>query len=248
MISLVTGKIGSGKTLYCVGLVIKHLAKGGTIYTNINLDLEAVARLVRRRHRRIIRPEQVQYIDLVECEKWQELIKWGTPALPVLVLLDEIHLFFNARDWAKTQSLHKSMLSFLSQSRKAAVDVVFIAQVATTLEKQFRVQCEWEFYCRKLKDIPIPLFGNLPIDRMLLVQRDMESEKPISRKVVAYDRQLWPCYDTRAFLDKEMREAAERFQRVEPFKLEKVPVISKRTLAAVAVAFLAVILRYSFYK
>lgn len=248
MISLVTGKIGSGKTLYSVGLIVKHLAKGGTVYTNIQLNFDALAKLVRRRNRRVILPEQIIYIDLVECEKWQEAIKWGTTELAVLVLLDEIHLFFNARDWAKTATLHKAMLSFLSQSRKACVDVVFIAQVATTLEKQFRVQCEWEFYCRKLKDIPIPLFGNLPIDRMLLVQKDMESEKPISRKMVPYDREVWPCYDTRAFLDKEMREASAKFERVPRYKLEKVPVVSKRTVLALSIAFCSVIARYALFQ
>jgi SpoVK/Ycf46/Vps4 family AAA+-type ATPase len=237
MICLVTGKIGSGKTLHCVGMAVKHLAKGLTVYTNIRLDFEELARVVRIRHRRRILPEQVQYMDLVDDDAWHKAIKWGVQGAPVLVLLDEIHLFFNARDWAKTATLHRSMLSFLSQSRKAHVDVVFIAQVASTLEKQFRVQCEWELYCRKLKDIPIPIFGNLPINRMLLVQKDMESEKPISRKVVPYDSGLWKCYDTCSFLDAEMRGASDGAERVQPLTLEKIPLVPRQVkFAALAAA------------
>ena len=247
MISLVTGKIGSGKTLYCVGMIVKHLSKGLTVYTNIPLNFEEIAKYVRKNSRRIIVEEQLQYVDLVNSAEWHKVIKWGSPGHPVLVLWDEIHLFFNARDWAKTQSLHRDMLSFLSQSRKTDTDVVFIAQVASTLEKQFRVQCEWEYYCRKIKDIPVPLFGTLPINRMLLVQKDCESDKPISRSMVMYDRRLFPCYDTRSFLDAQMREAALTAERIPPRKLQRVPLVDKVSLIAgcIAIALIALGFWYS---
>jgi len=226
MISLVTGKIGSGKTLHCVGLILRHLAKGGTVYTNVDLVFSELARMARKRYRVILERDQLRTIDLVDCAEWHKVLEWGTPDLPVLVVLDEIHLFFNARNWNKTQTLHGDMLSFLSQSRKACVDVVFIAQVATTLEKQFRVQCEWEFYCRNVRDIQVPIFGTLPMNRMLLVQRDMETEKPMRRQLVRYDRDLFPCYDTRSMLDAQMRTAAEGTKRQPPRKLKRVPLLS----------------------
>lgn len=240
MISLVTGKIGSGKTLHSLGLIVVHLSKGLTVYTNIALDFDEIAKLVARRYRKILVPAQLVYVDLVGNPSWQEQIIWGQPGAHVLCVWDEIHLFFNARDWAKTQKFHASMLSFLSQSRKACVDVIFIAQVSTTLEKQFRVQCEWEFYCRNLKDIPIPFFGALPINRMLLVQKDNESDKAISRKVLPYDRGLYPCYDTRSFLDAEMREAAENVQRIGRYPLKRVPPLSRKQFYALLVTILLV--------
>jgi hypothetical protein len=209
-----------------VGLIVKHLAKGGTVYTNVDLVWEKIAFTIRKRYRRIPERDQLRRLDLVDSAEWHKIIEWGTPELPVLVVLDEIHLFFNARDWAKTAALHRDMLSFLSQSRKACVDVVFIAQVATTLEKQFRVQCEWEFYCRNVKDIQVPIFGTLPLNRMLLVQRDMETDKPMRRQLLAYDRGLWPCYDTRSMLDAQMREAAAGTTRQPPRKLKRTPILS----------------------
>jgi len=223
MISLVTGKIGSGKTLHCVGMIVRHIAKGGTVYTNILLDWDAVARFIRRRYKRIPLRSQLVFVDLVEGADWHRRIAWGTPSLPVLVVWDEIHLFFNSRDWAKTAALHRDMLSFLSQSRKACVDVVFIAQVATTLEKQFRVQCEWEFYCRNVKDIQVPIFGTLPLNRMLLVQKDVETDKAMRRQLLPYDRGLFSLYDTRSFLDAQMREASEAVVRVQPVRLRGLP-------------------------
>lgn len=228
MISLVTGKIGSGKTLHSVGLITSHIAKGGTVYTNVDLVWPELVKWVRIHHRVIPEEAQLNRIDLVDDDSWHKLIAWGTADLPVLVVLDEIHLFFNARDWQKTQTLHRSMLSFLSQSRKACVDVVFIAQVATTLEKQFRVQCEWEFYCRNVKDIVIPIFGKLPFCFMLLVKKDVETDKAVERRFISYDKSLFPVYDTRAFLDAEMRQAAESANVVPPLKLRKVPLVPVR--------------------
>lgn len=247
MICLVTGKIGSGKTLHCVGLIAAHLSKGLTVYTNINLVFTEIQRYVRLRYRRLIVEDQIQYVDLAANDRWNEQIEWGSPGEPVLVVWDEIHLFFNARDWSKTQKLHAQMLSFLSQSRKADVDVMFIAQAAATLEKQFRLQCEWEYYCRKLKDIPIPIFGSLPINRMLIVQKDMESDKAISRKVVPYDSRLWPSYDTRSFLDAEMRDAAGRVARRKAVQLEKIPLIPRNVAVAFLLAVVAVVCRYTLY-
>lgn len=221
MITLVTGKIGSGKTLYTVGEIVKHVGRGGLVFSNIEIVHAELVKVVSKRFGVVPLPEQVRKINLVEDQAWHKQILWGTPDLPVLVVLDEIHLFFNARDWAKTQALHRDMLSFLSQSRKACVDVMFIAQVATTLEKQFRVQCEWEFYCRNLSDIQLPLVGRLPFRRLLLVQRDQESDKPVNRFLRKYDTELFPVYDTRAFLDGAMQQAAEVVDRFEGYKLER---------------------------
>ena len=241
MISLFTGKIGSGKTLRAVGEIVKHLAKGGFVYTNIELIFLEVQRLCRVRHRVVIQPEQLRSLAIEDVSRWHESIEWGVPGHPVLIVLDEIHLFFNSRDWAKTQALHKDMLSFLSQSRKACVDVVFICQAASTLEKQFRVQSEWEFYCRNVKDIRVPFLGTVPMNMMLCVKKDVENDKAVDRTFSSYDKALFPLYDTRAFLDQQMREAAEGAQRLAPLKLERVPLIPRRVVWSFFVALLLVL-------
>lgn len=226
MIALVTGKIGGGKTLYCVGRIVQHLAKGGFVFTNIAFDWEALAALVKRRYRVIIRPDQLRPIDPKENPDWHNHIDWGVFGFPVLVVLDEIHLFFNARNWAKTNKDHADLLSFLSQSRKAAVDVLFICQVATTLEKQFRVQSEVEYSLKKLSDIHVPFLGTLPLNRMLLVTKDNADDPGrttvLRRQLLPYDKALFPVYQTAAFLDKHMEAAAAEVNRLAPLKLERV--------------------------
>lgn len=225
MITLVTGKIGSGKTIFCVEKIIGHIANGGTVYTNIDLNWDNCKKLILKRYKVHAEDSQLQPIDLVKCAEWHKTISWGTRDLPVLCVLDEIHLFFNARDWSKTADLHRDMLSFLSQSRKACVDIIFIAQVATTLEKQFRVQSQYEFSCVNLKDLHIPLIGKLNFNKMLLTQKDNAEDAGrvvvLGRWVRSYDKELFPCYDTAAFLDANMREAAEQFARVPRVKLKR---------------------------
>lgn len=229
MVSLHTGKMGSGKSHEAASKIVLKLSRGGYVYTNIRLNFDSVAELVRLRHRRRIRPEQIRYIDLIDDERWHQAIEWGVQGEPVLLVLDEIHLWFNARDWAKTEKLHRGMLDFLSQTRKAAIDIVFICQSATLLEKQFRVQAEWEFYFRSFQDIYVPIFGKLPFRLRLMVQKDVENDKVIRRKIGSYDRAIFGTYDTAAMLSKQMQEREAQVKRLEPLRLERVPFFSRRT-------------------
>ena len=62
---------------------------------------------------------------------------------PVLYVIDEIHEFFNAREWMKTG---KHMLSYISQHRKLGDDVIAITQALSNVEKQLRVVAQ-EYIC-----------------------------------------------------------------------------------------------------
>ena len=53
----------------------------------------------------------------------------------VCFILDELHLFFNAREWAKTG---KAAIFYLSQHRKCNNDVIWITQHIENVDKQFR--------------------------------------------------------------------------------------------------------------
>lgn len=92
---------------------------------------------------------------------------WSRPIsvsaeLPVLVVIDEVHLTFNARDYAKTDKLYWETLTFLTQSRKVHTDVIFISQSVLNMDKQFMrlVQYIWRF--RDLSRWKIPLLREFP--------------------------------------------------------------------------------------
>ena len=49
MVTVISGKLGSGKSYDCVRKVRDHLAKGGCVRTNIRLDTEQIGGLSGRR-------------------------------------------------------------------------------------------------------------------------------------------------------------------------------------------------------
>lgn len=223
MIQLITGKIGGGKTVLAVEKMFNHMLDGGTVVSNIDLVWAEVVKLGLKRKGRHIQREQYQRLDLNDdSTPWHHQIPWGTRDCPVHVYLDEVHLFFNSRDWQRTAQLHRDMLSFLSQSRKACVDVTFIAQVASTLERQFRVQCEWEIYVRNFKDINIPIFGRIPFQRMLVTKKDNETNYVAERIVRGYPQDIFPLYNTLDMLDDAMRDKAAHAVIVEQRKMSRV--------------------------
>lgn len=236
MIRLVTGPLRGGKTSYCVSLAIQHLAKGGTVFTNIAFNFDECAKLIAIRYRVVIIPQQIVQVDLVKDKDWTKSIKWGKLGHSVLCLWDEIHLHFNSRKWAETQKLYADMLGFLSQSGKCFVDIIFICQVGSQLEKQFRDQCELEFYCRAVNTITIPFFGKLPLNKMLLVERDKNTDKALSRVLIGRDKAIWKCYDSFSFLDANMIEASATMDRIEHYKLERIPLVSRSVWISLAFA------------
>ena len=227
MIKIVTGKLGQGKTLYSVMEMFDDFCGGNTVCTNIAVDMEEIKCLARRSVGVEVLDSQLIQVTPEDDPNWHKSIPWGVVGKPVKVYLDEIHLFFNARDWSKTATDSKSLLKFLTQSRKAAVDITFIAQDKETIEKQFRVLAEWEYYVTSSDHIPLgPIIG--PVARFLglkcfiVVVKDAGKgtfQKRIWRK---YDKRFFRLYGSFTFLDKEMNELYAGITKVAPVKLVKV--------------------------
>lgn len=225
MIQIITGKLGAGKTLYSVMEMFDALCLGRTVVTNIAVEWEELVSLARRKRRVHLRPEQLVRLHPGDTPNWQKVIPWGTRQGPVEVFLDEIHLFYNARDWAKTNSESKGLLSFLTQSRKAGVNVTFIAQEASTVEKQFRVLAEWEKYIVSSDHMPLGILGKSPIKFFIIVQRDAQNNVVLKRFYRGYDRKYFRLYGSYTFLDDEMNELAKDAVIVEPYKLARVSLL-----------------------
>ena len=123
----------------------------------------------------------------------------GTPEKPVLVVLDEAHLWFNARDWNSTS---RELLAFLTQSRKQSTDVIFISQSLLNMDKQFMrlVQVVWTFCDLKVKGYPINLVFwqsvPWPFPQILQQQFDSDGKTVLNRRFLWKDSKLFACYNT----------------------------------------------------
>lgn len=62
-----------------------------------------------------------------------------------LVLLDEVHLIFDARMWSKVPA---EFLRILAQPRKAQVDMLYTAQHESQVEKRLRTVTNFMWLCR----------------------------------------------------------------------------------------------------
>jgi hypothetical protein len=222
MIQIVTGKLGAGKTLFTVMHMFDHLCKGRRVATNIDIDWPEMVALARRVRRVELVPEQLLRINPGVDPNWHTLVPWGDPAFPVEVYLDEIHLFFNARNWQVTQQRCEQLLSFLSQSRKAGINVTFIAQEITTIDKQFRDQAEWELFVLNSSHIPLGPLGKCPFNFFVVVKRDPRNSNVLDKTVRSYDKRFWRVYRSYSFLDDAMQSLAEQKPRVSPVRLSKV--------------------------
>lgn len=222
MIQIITGKLGAGKTLYSVMLIFDQLVKGRTVATNVKVEFDELYALALRLHGVKLKREQLVDIDPERNPNWQKEIPWGVVGAPVFVVLDEVHLFYNARDWQKTHVTARGMLSFLTQSRKAACDITFICQDIKTVEAQFRALAEWELYVASSDHLPLGILKSLPWKCFIVAQRDATHGYLLRRIWRKYDKRFFKCYGSFTFLDAEMNELAASIVRVAPYKLERI--------------------------
>ncbi len=221
MIRIVTGKLGAGKTLYSTMLICDMFCEGKIVFTNIDIQWEEMKALAYARKRVILDDRQFISHDLRKFPNWHEHVPFGVELGCVEVFLDEIHLFFNSRDWQATAAMHKMLLSFLSQSRKARVNVTFITQEITNVEKQFRVLAEWEEKIIPSSHMPLGVVKSLPFKFFFVVYKDIENGNTVNKSWRRYDKRYFKAYKSFQFLDSDMHELSENAVRMAPIKLRK---------------------------
>lgn len=226
MIRAVTGKLGAGKSLFCAIEIFDHLCAGRTVVTNMDIVWEEMCLLARKMRRVVLEDRQLIRVDLKKNKHWQKDVVFGARDCFVEVYLDEIHLFFNSRDWSSNATEFKMLYSFLTQSRKAAVNITLICQEESTFDKQMRVQCQYLLYLVNSAQIPLGPLGRCPFNFFIAVLKDAKEGYTISKKIRGYDKRYFKVYESFEFLDDEMIELASEAQRVERIKLRKVPVHS----------------------
>lgn len=151
-IHFISGKPGGGKTLYGMKLLIEELIYGQRlIITNIAVNLGRLNEYLQKEHPKqsIDLRRRMKILTDEQCsEFWKHRRLYldepcemdGVKQVPVdevgcFFILDELHLFFNARKWMDTGD---DCLHYLSQHRKLGDDVVCITQHVENVDKQFR--------------------------------------------------------------------------------------------------------------
>ena len=201
---VITGKLGSGKTLVCVGRIYEYLQRGRRVATNLDLDMRALAD----------REDSGAYVErLPDYPSSADLVALGSgnesadEADNGLLVLDECGTWLNSRGWSGDHD-RQAMLDWMLHSRKLGWDVLLIVQDLQIIDKQVRLAlCEHLVICRRMDRLPIPgishffrLFGfdlRLPRVHLAVVRYGQERESPIVDRWLYRGRRFYAAYDTK---------------------------------------------------
>lgn len=163
---VVTGKLGSGKSLCTVGRIQEYLQQGRRVATNLDLNLEWL--VPPRKKVDVVRlPDrpQVEHLEFLGngFEGEYDEDKFGA------IVLDECASWLNSRTF--NDKGRKDLINWLIHSRKRYWDVYLIIQDVEALDKQVRdLFCEHLVVCRRLDRLPLPIWKMfLPLTIALIV-------------------------------------------------------------------------------
>lgn len=153
---LVTGNLGSGKTLASVGRIRDAMMSGLRVATNLDLNLDKLLPASSRQsaYRLPDKPTEADFEAMGEGSDSPDESTFG------IIVLDELGSWLNARAFADKS--RAGVLEWLIHSRKHGWHVYFIAQHLDQVDKQLRVAlAEHLVICRRLDRLRIPLIGAL---------------------------------------------------------------------------------------
>jgi hypothetical protein len=207
---IVTGKLGSGKSLVCVSKIQNHLRQGLRVATNLDLFVENLL------------PPHVRTVDLTRLpdlpsvEDFEALGKGSDTFADEdkfgLIVLDEGSGNFNAREWADKS--RQAMIDWLKHARKLRWHVYIIAQSANMLDKQIRDAFgEHLVTCKRMDRLSIPVVGLLgkvlgftirpPKIHVGIVRYGMGINDPIVDRWFYRGTGLYAAYDTEQVFDRD---------------------------------------------
>lgn len=198
MITVVSGKVGYGKSLDCVRRLKDHFAAGGCVATNIRLHLDEISRLVHRR----LSSKQLIHID---ADTDPRLIptgdRRGHGTRKTIVVLDECLNWFQSAVGSK-DSRKLSWSEWLRQSDKLGQDVWFVAQNFERAAKWIRELAAISIEIFPLRELRIGMVFPLwllfpPFKNMYCAKwRDVRSGLVIRLELHRYSPSLYRLYDT----------------------------------------------------
>lgn len=215
----VFGKPGAGKSYWGLAHIIKELTTSPrTVVTNLAIrpgelnaylqdseaDVMGKLRIISNddlkewwRYRGKLDPSDPvsPWTDLAPPEQSGKTNFVPSPG-PVLYVLDEIHIAFNARAWTSTGP---AALFYLSQHRKLGDDVVLISQTPGQVDKQLRALSQEWIHLINLQKLKLMLMWCLP-NRLLwksFSNQPTRGEPIVATGLLYVDRKgMANCYDT----------------------------------------------------
>jgi hypothetical protein len=199
MIEIFEGRLGGGKTYSAVLRIEAHLSRGGHVYTNVELFPEKVVERLEAKGYRGLGVDQIHFIASHEIARFFAVVPIGQKDLPVLVVVDEAHIWLDQRAFNKKEL--DELFFFLTQSRKQSTDVIFISQNKKNLDARIArlVQYVWTF--RDMRKWRLPFFYfKWPFPHLVQTCWDYDGKTILLKKWLVWDAGIYSLYNTDAML------------------------------------------------
>lgn len=218
-----SGKPGGGKTLKAFSDLVDLLKSDDKrpLVTNITIDLDKLQHYLHDLDISLQVSERVYLLDedqtrsfylyrgplVLDCPPiinkgdedlmpdYRPSIEHPVAGRGVVYFIDEIHLFFNSREWMKTG---KRAIYYLSQHRKLNDTVHCITQSINNVDKQFRSLAQDFSYVRNHRVEKFKGFrrGNGFVETVYLQPVTSGLEEPSEKHTFSLDLKLADCYRT----------------------------------------------------
>lgn len=189
-VEFVTGKLGSGKSLYAIRRIQAHLKQGLRVATNLDLYPENLTRYDNT-SAPIRIPDRPRLDDLdflgTGCDAYDEK-RFG------LLVLDECSHFLNARTW--NQKDRAELLNWFTMARKLRWHILFLVQDIDMMDKQVRnALCQYLVVCRDMSSVKL-FKVSLPKSHLVLKFFGDTTSSPVVDRHFFRAAELYKGYDT----------------------------------------------------
>lgn len=195
MFSVVTGRLGSGKSLFVASLIEDAARRGKRIVANFDLDFSAYS-FSSPLDCTVIPTRPTSQI-LADLGRGSEM-----ESDPGLMVIDEGAMILNARTWNDKD--REKVIAWFAMSRKLNWDVYIIIQHVSALDKQIREMfCEIYITCMRLDRIKVPLLhAALPRVHIAVGRYGSQPNAPVTQRwIYRGNKKLYSLYNTSYIFD-----------------------------------------------
>jgi hypothetical protein len=237
----ISGKPGAGKSFYALKLLLEELRlTNRQVITNLSVKPGELAAFLTERYDdtfnlrerlHVLSEEQAaefwRYRGTIELTQRRETVRTvkggiqreevldfsGAANGGVFYVLDEVHLFFNSRNWMK---LGGDCIYYLSQHRKLGDDILAVTQHVENVDKQFRSMAQDYTYIRNLSKERVGIFRGASSFLRLTFPQPANSSGVKCQETGLFKLDvtgLAQCYETAAGVGIHGRAGADKGER-----------------------------------
>lgn len=204
MIFLYSGTPGSGKSLHVLKDIVFKLRKGGNVICNFPVKTDLIRSKGKPLGQFVFKENDELSVSFLIDYALKNHVK-GVEA-QTLIVIDEAQSLFNPREYVRKD--RKDYNYFFSLHRKLGYNIILVTQNDRLLDRQIRVQLEYEVKHRKVNNFKT-IGMLLPFKTFACINMWYGVRERLGTEFFIYTKKLGSYYDSYALFD--LMKIQERF-------------------------------------